>query len=171
MRNMMLPVKNSKSLLSLLFKRSGLLSLSVSGLLSLSASGLLSLSLIAGGLTGCKDKNEPYAPRQVDDPQWEVTVENDPNLSMVAVISVTGIESTAPGTLAAFMGDDGCGIATCINGLYRLYISPATGDGSDVQLRFYSPELKLIFEAVETFPYHNDANLGTTAEPYTPSWH
>ena len=165
MRNMMLPVKNSKSLLSLLFKRSGLLSLSVSG--------LLSLSLLAGGLTGCKDKNEPAAPQQVDDPQWEVTVENDPNLSMTATVLVTVTDS--PGTLAAFMEDECCGIGTYIDGLYILYISPALSSEdqspiSDVQLRFYSPELKRIFEASETFPYRNDANLGTPANPYTPTW-
>ena len=153
----MLPVKNSKTSLSLLLGRVGV--------------GFLLLSTLV--LSSCKDKNEPAVPQQVDDPQWEVTVENDPNLSMTATVLVTVTDS--PGTLAAFMEDECCGIGTYIDGLYILYISPALSSEdqspiSDVQLRFYSPELKRIFEASETFPYRNDANLGTPANPYTPTW-
>lgn len=125
---------------------------------------LCSLFLIA--LTGCKEKNEPSSPQQVDDPKWEVTVENNLSLSMTAVVKVEG----AVGTLAAFMGEECCGVGTYIDGLYHLYISPAIEDGGKVQLKFYSPKLKRIFVATETFPFRNDTQLGTIAEPYTPIW-
>ena len=39
-----------------------------------------------------------------------------------------------------------------------------------MQLRFYSPDLKRIFVAKEVFPFHNDTQLGSITEPYTPEW-
>lgn len=53
-----------------------------------------------------------------------------------------------------------------VNGTKGLIILPDEW----VQLRFYSPDLKRIFEATETIPYSNDTNKGTIADPYTPEW-
>ena len=131
---------------------------------------------------GCKDKNTPeeQTPAKpaeqstqgnVEDPKWVVTVENDLTSSMTAVVKVT--VSDQPGTLAAFMGDACCGVATFNDevGLYWLYMSPATEAGGDVQLRFYSPEFKHIYNAKETFPFRNDdVDLGNVSTPYTPEW-
>ena len=50
------------------------------------------------------------------------------------------------------------------------YITPATEAGGEVQLKFYSPDLKRIFVAKETFTFRNDAQLGSVSEPYTPEW-
>ena len=70
------------------------------------------------------------------------------------------------------MGNDCCGVAEykADYGLYWLYISPAADANANVQLRFYSPELKRIFDATSTFPFRNDTQLGSITEPYTPEW-
>lgn len=122
-------------------------------------------------VAGCKNQEpvDPYVePGNTPDPKWEITVENDMTSSLTAIVKVSFAKSE--GTLAAFMGDECCGIAQYIEGLYWLYVSPATEAGSAIQLRFYSPELKRIFEAKETFPYSNDDQKGTVAAPYTPQW-
>ena len=129
---------------------------------------LCALLLLAAG---CKDNSDPFVtPGNVANPEWTVSGENNMTSSMTAVVKVSFAENE--GTLATFMGDQCCGIAEYIAeyGLYWLYMSPVTEAGGDVQLRFYSPDLKRIFDATSTFPYSNDSQLGSVAEPYTPQW-
>ena len=119
---------------------------------------------------GCKDEDPFVDPGDVENPNWVITVENDMSASMTAIVRASFTDQ--PGTLAAFIGDECCGIAEYLAeyGLYWLYISPATEEGGDIQLRFYSPDLKRIYDATETVPYRNDTQLGTFAEPYAPKW-
>ena len=135
-------------------------------------------------VAGCKGKDEPVEPTpeqpqtedpfvtpgNTEDPHWVRTVENDMSSSMTAIVKVSF--AAQPGTLAAFMGNDCCGVAEykADYGLYWLYISPAADANANVQLRFYSPELKRIFDATSTFPFRNDTQLGSITEPYTPEW-
>ena len=125
---------------------------------------ILAVLLLAAG---CKNSDPFVDPGDTPDPHWEVTIENDMTASMTGVVRVSFASNE--GTLAAFMGEECCGVADYIDGLYHLYISPAK-ESTDVQLRFYSPYLKRIFVATEEIPFRNDANLGSIAEPYTPSW-
>ena len=123
-------------------------------------------------LAGCKGKEQPVDPYvdpgTTENPNWVITVENDMTASMTAIVKVSFAQNE--GVLAAFIGNDCCGIGEYIDGLYWLYISPASEGGGNVQLRFYSPDLKRIFEAKETFSFVNDAQKGTVSEPYTPEW-
>jgi len=137
--------------------------------------GKIALCAVLLLAAGCKDKNaepvDPYTtPGNVENPNWQVTVENNLTSSMTAIVRVSFTDQ--PGTLAAFIGSDCCGVAECDTetGLYWLYISPAKDGGGDVRLRFYSPLHKRIFETTETFPYLNDDIRGTPSAPYTPSW-
>ena len=128
---------------------------------------ILAVLLIAAG---CENTDPFVDPGNTPNPEWTLTVENDPASSMTAVVKVSFAEQA--GTLAAFIGDDCCAVTTSVNfvdGLYYLYISPSA-QGEDVQLKFYSPNLKRIFEAKETFPFVNDDRLGSPSAPYTPEW-
>ena len=135
---------------------------------------LVLCSLFMVALVGCKDKEQPVnpyiTPGNVEDPHWVLTVENDMSASMTAIVKVSF--SQAEGSLAAFMDTTCCGIAEYKSeyGQYWLYISPATSAGGNVQLRFYSPSLKRIFDAQETITFRNDTQLGTVSAPYTPTW-
>lgn len=151
MKNMMLQEKNSKRLCSF--------SVAVFALLALAVS-----------FSGCKDNSDPYVnPGDTPDPQWKITVDTtDMTASMTAIVKVSFAQSQ--GTLAAFMGNDCCAVADYIEGLYWLYISPAANANANVQLKFYSPDLKRIFVAKETFPFVNDGNKGDISAPYTPEW-
>ena len=142
MRNMMLPVRNFSKIV------------------------LCCMLLLAAG---CKDNYDPFKDQgNTEDPQWVITVDNSLPSSLTAIVRVSFAQSE--GTLAAFIGDECCGIAEYINGLYWLYVSPARDTDANIRLRFYSPELKRIFVATETIPYRDNAILGDTDEPYTPSW-
>ena len=118
---------------------------------------LVLCSFILVALVGCKEKEQPVNPYvdpgTTENPNWALSGDNDMSL-------------------AAFIGKDCCGIANynAELGLYWLYISPATQADGNVQLRFYSPELKRIFVAASTVPFSNDAQLGSITEPYTPDW-
>lgn len=124
-------------------------------------------------LVACQGEKEPVnpfvTPGDTPDPGWVVTVDNDMSASMTAIVSVAIGEQ--PGTLAAFMGNDCCGVAEFEEkaGLYWLYISPATEAGGEVQLKYYSPDLKRIFVA-DPFVFRNDDMLGSNSEPFTPAW-
>lgn len=122
---------------------------------------------------GCKDSDKepvnPYViPGNTPDPQWQVTVDNDMTSSMTVIADIPFAKSA--GTLAAFIGDDCCGIAEYNDevGLYWLYISPADDANDNVQLKFYSPKLKRIF--VSSLTFRNDEHLGSVSAPYTPAW-
>ena len=122
-------------------------------------------------LSGCEKSDPQDSSKDVDDPKWTVTVDNNMTMSMTVVAKVNFTES--PGVLAAFMDGACCGVAgkeEFKEGLYFLYISPATEAGGDVQLRFYSPDLKRIFAADKAFPFVNDSQLGTVLDPYTPNF-
>ena len=142
MRNMMLPVRNFSKIV------------------------LCSMLLLAAG---CKDNYDPFKDQgNTEDPQWVITVDNNLPSSLTAVVRVSFAQSE--GTLAAFMGDECCGIADYIDGLYWLYVSPAGDTNTNIQLRFYSPKLKRIFVATETIPFRDNAIIGDVEDPYTPSW-
>ena len=119
---------------------------------------------------GCENTDPFVDPGNTPNPEWTLTVENDPASSMTAVVKVSFTDQE--GILAAFIGDDCCGVTSSenfVDGLYYLYISPSE-KGDKVQLKFYSPDLKRIFTSTETFLFVNESNLGNVAEPYTPNW-
>ena len=128
---------------------------------------ILAVLLIAAGC----ENTDPYVnPGDTPNPNWVITVENDMTSSMTAVVKVSFAQSE--GILAAFIGSDCCGVTTSenyIDGRYNLYISPSE-QGEDVQLKFYSPDLKRIFVAKNTFKYVNNDHLGSPSNPYTPEW-
>ena len=119
---------------------------------------------------GCENTDPAVNPGDTPNPNWVITVENDMTSSMTAVVKVSFAQSE--GILAAFIGDDCCGVTSSenyIDGRYNLYISPSE-QGEDVQLKFYSPDLKRIFVAKKTFKYVNNDHLGSPSNPYTPEW-
>ena len=122
---------------------------------------------------GCSERNKPEEPKSntgtVADPQWVVTVETDLNSSMTVVAKVTLGDNN--GTLAAFIGDDCCGVAKAQDedGLYLLFISPSES-GNTITFKFYSPAQKHIYTANETMTYVADGHEGTVAAPFTPTW-
>jgi len=117
----------------------------------------------------CEQKDPYVTPGNVEDPQWKITVDTtDMTASMTAIVKVSFTDKQ--GTLAAFMGDDCGGIADYIDGLYYLYISPSANANANVQLQFYSPDLKRVFVSKQTFPFVNDGNQGSVSAPFTPEW-
>jgi len=137
----------------------------------------IGLTVLCTVLFGCKpnDPSDPVGPDvkpgTTENPNWAVTVENDMTASMAAIVKISFTDKQ--GTLAAFIGNDCCAVTTdsdYVEGLYFLYISPAANNSSDVQLRFYSPDLKRIFNATSTFPFVNDGLKGSVTEPYIPEW-
>ena len=119
---------------------------------------------------GCENSDPVVNPGDTPNPNWVLTVENDLMSSMTVIVKVSFAEKE--GILAAFIGDDCCGVTSSenyIDGRYNLYISPSE-QGEDVQLKFYSPDLKRIFVAKKTFKYVNDDSLGSPSNPYTPEW-
>lgn len=133
-------------------------------------SKLLLLLVGALALIGCEPADPFVDPGNTPNPEWTLTVENDPASSMTAVVKVSFTDKE--GVLAAFIGDDCCAVTTSedfVDGLYYLYISPSE-KGDKVQLKFYSPDLKRIFTSTETFLFVNGSNLGNVAAPYTPTW-
>ena len=132
-----------------------------------------SLIVLCAVLFASCEQKDPYVnPGNVEDPQWKITVDTtDMTASMTAIVKVSFTDKQ--GTLAAFMGDDCGGIADYIDGLYYLYISPSANGGSvlaNVQLQFYSPDLKRVFVSKQTFPFVNDGNQGSVSAPFTPEW-
>lgn len=128
---------------------------------------LLAVLLIGAG---CENSDPFVNPGDTPNPNWVLTVENDMMSSMTVIVKVSFAEKE--GILAAFIGDDCCGVTSSenyIDGRYNLYISPSE-QGEDVQLKFYSPDLKRIFVAKNTFKYVNNDRLGSPSNPYTPEW-
>lgn len=128
---------------------------------------ILAVLLIAAG---CENTDPFVNPGDTPNPNWALTVENEMTSSMTAVVKISFTQQE--GVLAAFIGEDCCGVTSSENfseGRYNLFISPSA-KGEEVQLRFYAPDLKRIFVATETFTFVHDGRLGTISAPYTPEW-
>ena len=127
--------------------------------------GLMLLCMVVG----CQ--SDPFVdPGDTPDPQWAVSAGSDLTASMQAIFEVSFAKSQ--GTLAAFVGDECCGVTKAsdyVDGLYYIVITAPKTEG-EVQLCFYSPELKRIFLANETFSFVNNFTLGTPSEPFKPTW-
>ena len=129
-----------------------------------------------------KDKNEPETFNgDVARPTWTAPTKYDYSSSMTAVIKVdlkaqypdlaADFVLNANDMLAAFSGETCLGIAKYEEDLFFLYIAaPVTGNPSSVTLRYYSAHYKNLFEAVNAFPFVNDTQQGTTAEPFKPAF-
>jgi len=146
------------------------------------------LMLIAAG---CKDKN-PVEPElkpitgNTETPSWTAPESYDMTASMTAVVKVD-LSQTYPqqvakeewktgegDLLAAFSGETCVGVDTLEadrTDLFFLYIAGLNeGNNEDIQLRYYSKQLKNIFTATELIPFRNDAQKGSVSEPYSPEF-
>jgi len=122
----------------------------------------------------------------VSQPSWAAPESYDMTASMTAIVSVD-LSLTYPkqveaekwkladgDLLAAFCGDKCLGVDTLEadrNNLFFLYIAGLNNeDIKDVQLRYYSKQVKNIFKSNSTFSFSNDSQLGSVGTPYTPEW-
>lgn len=144
------------------------------------------LLLIAAG---CKKNNsdepelEPIA-GNVETPSWTSPETYDMTASMTAIVKVDlsanyaqqvtkeGWQTGEGDLLAAFSGETCLGVDT-LNAdrtdLFFLYIAGVNEEMTeDIQLRYYSKQLKNIFKAKELIPFSNDAQLGSASIPYMP---
>ena len=128
-------------------------------------------------LPGCKDKEPETFVNDVSAPAWVTSDNYDYTSSMTAVVKVD-LKAQYPEKAAdflidskdqigAFSGDTCLGIASPQSGVFFLYIAGTEGE---ISLRYYSAYYKNLFEAKDAFTFQNDANLGTVAEPFTPTW-
>lgn len=146
------------------------------------------LLLLAAGCKNDKDKEpETTLTGNVSRPTWAVSTDYDYTSSMTAVVKVTNLNGQIVNEqivnendlLAAFIGDNCVGVASpdTQTGLFFLYITAPNEQMENgqmvndqmVNLKYYSAHYKNIFEAADAFPFQNDTNLGTIAEPFVPA--
>ncbi len=148
---------------------------------------------------GCSNSNQPQDPATtaplagaVEQPAWLSPKQYDMTTSMTAIVRIDLTQSFTAGQLAAvkdrltdgqvahegdllaaFSGENCLGVDTLSadrEGLFFLFVTPTDTDAADIQLRYYSTQLKNIFVAASSFPFSNNGHLGSVAEPYTPIW-
>lgn len=120
-------------------------------------------------------------------PTWAVSADYDYTQSMTAVVKVdlaaqypdkaADFVIDSNDVIAAFIDNDCVGIGAWKeeSGAYWLYIAGPSSlqegekDGL-VTLRYYSAHYKNLFEAIDAFPYINDTQQGTVAEPFIPAF-
>lgn len=144
---------------------------------------LCTLSLCT--LTGCKrDKNEPDTfVSNVARPSWTVPADYDYSSSMTAVVKVdlkaqypemaADWQLTDNDLIAAFIGETCLGVAQPQEGLFFLFVAGPNDQMVNekmVNLKYYSAFYKNLFEVKNAFPFQNDANLGTIADPFIPTF-
>ena len=142
--------------------------------------GLIAITVL---FAACDKKDDPTPEKNlygdIARPAWTAPANPDPNVSMTAVIAVQKLAGvnipdsvvSANDVLAAFSGETCLGIAKYEEGLFFLYIaSPVTGNPSSVTLRYYSAHYTNLFIAADAFPFVNDTQQGTTAEPFKPAF-
>ena len=140
------------------------------------------LAVVAICFAGCKDNAPESFNGNVARPTWTAPEVSDMSSSMTAVVKVD-LKAMYPSRaadfvlndndlLAAFFGETCLGVASPQDGLFFLYIAgpTANANANAVTLRYYSAHYKNLFEARDAFPFVNDTNLGTVAEPFKPAF-
>ena len=126
-------------------------------------SALLSCLLLLA-VTGCKDKNTTPQSLKGNEarPTWTAPDEYDYSSSMTAVIRVD--------LAAAFAGNQCLGVTEPQDGLFYLFIAgPDTEEQTTgITLRYWSAHYTNLFVAENAFPFVNDDQKGTIAEPFVP---
>ena len=136
-------------------------------------------------VAGCKNNDKPEDIKSLKGnearPTWTAPDEYDYTSSMTALIRIdlaarypTAAADFAVQTddvLAAFAGNECLGVAELQDGLFYLYISGPSAEGqtTDVTLRYWSAQYTNLFVAENAFPFVNDDQKGTAAEPFVPN--
>lgn len=143
---------------------------------------LLSCVLLLA-VTGCKDKNQTPQSLKGNEarPTWTAPDEYDYSSSMTAVIRVdlaaqyptqaTDFTIHEDDLLAAFAGNRCLGVTEPRDGLFYLFIAgPDTEEQTTgITLRYWSAHYTNLFVAENAFPFVNDEQKGTIAEPFVPA--
>lgn len=143
---------------------------------------LLSCLLLLA-VTGCKDKKTTPQSLKGNEarPTWTAPDEYDYSSSMTAVIRLdlaaqyptqaTDFTIHEDDLLAAFAGNRCLGITEPQDGLFYLFIAgPDTEEQTtDITLRYWSAHYTNLFVAENAFPFVNDEQKGTIAEPFVPA--
>ena len=144
-------------------------------------SALLSCLLLLA-VTGCKDKKTtpPSLKGNEVRPTWTAPDEYDYSSSMTAVIRVdlaaqyptqaADFTISEDDLLAAFAGNQCLGVTEPQDGLFYLFIAgPDTEEQTTgITLRYWSAHYTNLFVAENAFPFVNDDQKGTIAEPFVP---
>ena len=137
-------------------------------------------------LVGCKEQNRPETfISNVSRPTWTVPTDYDYSSSMTAVVKVdlaaqypdkaTGFVLESNDLLAAFSGETCLGVTSPQEGIFYLYIVAPNGSNEKIvneqmiKLVYYSGHYKNLFETKDAFPFANDTQQGTIAEPFVPT--
>ena len=134
---------------------------------------------------GCKSKQEEPTVEdlsgKMEAPAWANPQDYDYSTSMTAVIEVN-LQADYPESakewivmpddrLAAFIGEECCGVADLQDGLFFLFITePEGATDAQVSLRYYSAHFKNLFVAADVFAFRNDDQQGSVMEPYVPNF-
>ncbi len=137
---------------------------------------------------GCKNDKEKEPESFVSDkarPTWTIPEDYDYTSSMTAVVKVdlaaqypdkaADFQLNDKDLLAAFSGEECLGVASPQDGLFYLYIVTPSGSNGQIvndqmiKLVYYSAHYKNLFEAADAFPFANDTQQGTVAEPFIPT--
>jgi hypothetical protein len=142
---------------------------------------LLSCLLLLA-VTGCKEKKTPQSLKGNEArPTWTAPDEYDYSSSMTAVIRVdlaaqyptqaADFTISEDDLLAAFAGNRCLGVTEPKDGLFYLFIAgPDTEEQTtDITLRYWSAHYTNLFVAENAFPFVNDEQKGTIAEPFVPA--
>ena len=137
-------------------------------------------------LVGCKDKkDEPNSLiGNIEKPDWVAITDYDLTSSMTAVIRVdlslsfpeeqlraANYQPSEDDMLAVYDEKTVLSRGTKRGWVWYVYsAAPIDKTPSNVTLRYYSASLKNIFVSKELIPYKNDTQLGTTDDPYTPTF-
>ena len=144
-------------------------------------SALLSCLLLLA-VTGCKDKNTTPQSLKGNEarPTWTAPDEYDYSSSLAPVLRLL-LEAQYPtraadftisedDLLAAFAGNQCLGVTEPQDGLFYLFIAgPDTEEQTTgITLRYWSAHYTNLFVAENAFPFVNDDQKGTIAEPFVP---
>jgi hypothetical protein len=117
----------------------------------------------------------------IDTPDWQVSSDYDYSSSMTVIAQVdltTTYTTLTPNDwqvdnndlLAAFAGGECIGVTKPIDNLFFLYITSPSQDNEDITLRYYSVQLRNIFQANTVLRFENGARHGSVNEPLKPSF-
>jgi hypothetical protein len=70
--------------------------------------------------------------------------------------------------LAAFAGSECIGVTKPVGNLFYLYITSPSQDSENISLRYYSFQLRNIFQADTKLNFVNGARIGSVSEPLRP---
>lgn len=108
-----------------------------------------------------------------ENPHWAVTSYEGLSVSCTIVMDLPDNIKPYQGeddVVAAFIDGECRGVSNLQNGLFYIIVSASADEVANIDLKYYNASNKYMYQVAEQIPFEINKRIGTTDEPFVPTF-